>query len=167
MQNKLTDVWMATSRHNKQPHPKCSHGPLTQAPTPPTFTVSLSSLSPFCVSYFMKHVEIGQIRPLEIMLCQSQPCLDSGEWWYVLPQMTESGHLIGMVTRMVERSSPRSKIYSQVRKTQVFWKGRLLFCWSTTDLSSASWLGLNKAFWGYNSACLSLCFLVNVACWMF
>lgn len=79
MQNKLTDVWMATSRHNKQPHPKCSHGPLTQAPTS-TFTVSLSSLSPFCVSYFMKHVEI---RPLEIMLCQSQPCLDSGEWMMV------------------------------------------------------------------------------------
>ncbi|XP_056591259.1 pleckstrin homology domain-containing family A member 6 isoform X6 [Triplophysa dalaica] len=33
---------------------------------------------------------------------------------YIDHQMTESGHLIGMVTRMVERSSPRSKIYSQV-----------------------------------------------------
>ncbi|XP_073732126.1 pleckstrin homology domain-containing family A member 6 isoform X3 [Misgurnus anguillicaudatus] len=33
---------------------------------------------------------------------------------YLDQQMTESGHLIGMVTRMVERSSPRAKLFSQV-----------------------------------------------------
>ncbi|XP_051967814.1 LOW QUALITY PROTEIN: pleckstrin homology domain-containing family A member 6-like [Xyrauchen texanus] len=33
---------------------------------------------------------------------------------YLDQQMTDGGHLIGMVTRMVERSSPRAKLFSQV-----------------------------------------------------
>lgn len=39
------------------------------------------------------------------------------KWHCVCSQVMEGDHLIGMVARMVERSSPRARLFSQVRET--------------------------------------------------
>lgn len=43
----------------------------------------------------------------------------------VLPQVTGRDHVVGMVTRMVERSSPRAKLFAQVREERVSQRDRL------------------------------------------
>lgn len=49
------------------------------------------------------------------------------KWWCVFSQATEGDYLFGMVTRMVDRSTPRAKLFSQVREIRVALWGRLQF----------------------------------------
>lgn len=49
------------------------------------------------------------------------------KWWCVFSQGMEGDYLIGMVTRMVDRSIPQAKLFSQVRKITVASRGRLQF----------------------------------------